>query len=237
MRKAALLAAMLLVYIFPASAADGAPAASAFYSEACPAPDVPESARADDGYFTDAVLIGDSLSAGLSDADLLPELDVMTVIGLSPRAALTQRKYRHDGQPVNLADKLAALRPPVVYFWLGSNGLSSIYAERILADYDRLMDAVLPGIPDSIVYIMELPPVRKAALKRYPHYTNKRVDEFNAGLREVALRHNVYIITINHLLKNERGELRYSAEDGIHILKPAYELMADYMRAHTVPRQ
>ncbi|MDL2319107.1 GDSL-type esterase/lipase family protein [Eubacteriales bacterium OttesenSCG-928-A19] len=204
-----------------------------------PTPDVPACERVEDAYFSGAVLIGDSVAEGLGIHNLIPELEVVTVIGLSPRTAATDVIFTHERQPVTLVDKLVAMQPSMVYLWLGSNGVDTKDAARVIDDYDRLLNVLLSAMPDTLFYLLELSPVKRIAQEKYINYTNERVNEFNAMLREVAQRHNVYLMPINFLLKNEKGLLdgEYGAGDGIHLRKAGYWVISEYLYTHTVPME
>lgn len=212
---------------------------SSFRHERFPAPDVPACARVEDAYFAGGVLIGDSVAEGLRIHGLIPELEILTVIGLSPRTAATDMVFTQDGQPATLVTKLEAMKPKMIYLWLGSNGIDTKDHQRVLDDYDRLLNLLLAQLPDTPVYLLELTPVKRVAQERYVNYTNERVDAFNAGLREVAQRHSVYLLEVNFLLKNAQGLLdgEYGAGDGIHLRKPGYEMLADYLYTHAIPME
>lgn len=204
-----------------------------------PSPGIPVGERVDDGYFSGAVLVGDSVAEGLGIHGFIPELTVMTVIGISPRTAATDLLFMHERQPVTLVDKLTAMQPTMIYLWLGSNGIDTKDAQRVIDDYDRLLNQLIAALPDVPVYLVELTPVKRMVTERYANYTNERVDAFNALLHNAAKRHNVYLLPVNFLFKNADGLLDglYGAGDGIHLKKAAYEVLADYMYTHTVPME
>jgi len=235
-----IVALLLLWLMLPLAMAKGGPeslVASNFRHERFPAPDVPARERVDDSYFQDAILVGDSTARGLRLSQKIPALEVLSVIGISPRTAATTKLFEHENKPVKLAEKLVALQPSMVYLWLGSNGVDTKDAPRVVQDYNHLLNVLLTALPDTPFILMELTPVKLSAQERYRNYTNKRVDLFNEGLREAASRHNVYILPINSLLKNEKNLLagHYGAKDGIHLTNAAYEVIADFLYTHTIP--
>ncbi len=202
-----------------------------------PPPDVPEGPRVDDSYFKGAIIVGDSTTDPFALYGVVPELMVAAVIGISPRTAYSDQLFHWEGKKVDLATLLGNYNPPVVYLWLGSNGVDTKPADQVLEDYERLMNKLIKRLPGTIFYLVSLAPVKLLAQEKYKNYTNERVDEFNEGLRELAWRHNVYYLHINPLLRNENGLLdaEYGAGDGIHLREPAYRILADYMYTHAVP--
>ena len=138
---------------------------------------------------------------------------------------------------VTLSEKLESMQPTKVYLWLGSNGVDTKAAKLVLEDYDRLLNALIPRLPHTLIYLVSLTPVKLVAQEQYANYTNERVDEFNEGLRALAAAHNVYYLHVNHLLRNEKGLLdgEYGAGDGIHLRASAYDLLSAYLYTHAIP--
>ena len=236
---AALLAALLLFTVPGVLAEDGEePFAVSFAGPAgYPAPDVPESAAVNDSYFRGAVLVGDSMAESFDIYGVVPDLTVISEIGASARTAHDYSIFEVDGQSYRLRDLLAQMNPPIVYLWLGSNGVDAKPSAQVLEDYERLLNQLIPALPDTLIYCMALPPVHALALEQYPNYTNARVNAFNEGLRELCKSHGVYFLDITGLLRHESGELdvEYAAGDGIHLKRAAYDLLANYLYTHTIP--
>lgn len=210
---------------------------SSEYMHPIPAPDVPACDRVEDDYFSHALLVGDSLSDGIGIHNVIPEMQLMTRIGLTPQSAATEKLFKNNGKPVTLAQKLPVMRPSAVYLWLGSNGLVSKEPEQVIKEYNRLLNRLLAALPNTPFYLLEVTPVQHLSQKQYATFTNERIDAFNTALHELAEQHNVYVLPINSMLKDDEGYLReeYAAEDGVHLRKPAYEAIAGYLYTHALP--
>jgi len=184
------------------------------------------------------VLVGDSMAESFDIYGVVPELTVYSEIGASARTAHDYAIFKVGRETHRLADILAETQPPLLYLWLGSNGVDTKPSDQTLADYDRLLNQLIPLLPETIIYCMSLPPVHRLALEQYPSYTNARVDNFNAGLRDLCAAHNVYFLGITDMFRHESGELdmTYGAGDGIHLKRPAYDMLADYLYTHAIPR-
>lgn len=215
----------------PAVASAGAPA----YQE----PDVPACEAVQDAHFAGAVLVGDSLSDGLAIHQVVPELTVMSRIGLSPRTARTNDSFRLDDKPATLLEKLPTMRASAIYLWLGSNGLdsASMSVEDNIDAYDRLLRNLLSSLVDTPVCLLEVTPVRPLTNERHQDFTNEKIDAFNVALRALCVRHGIYLLPINALLRDETGYLEedLAASDGIHLLKEAYERIGAYLYTHALP--
>lgn len=232
-----LLILVLLGAMIPAFASESTPAPiviSAYSHPLIPSPDVPASGRVSDMYFDGAVLVGDSLADGLAIHDLIPEMMILSRIGLSPRTAASSELFKQSGRSVTAVDKLAGLKPAAIYLWLGTNGLDSKPADSVIEDYDRLLNRLLKKLPETPVFLLEVTPVQILTQQRYDGFTNARIDKFNSELRSLAIRHNVYVLPINALLKDADGLLavEYAGKDGIHLQQAGYSLVADYMYTH-----
>lgn len=210
---------------------------SGYRHSLAPAPDVPACARVEDEYFAQAILVGDSMADGLAIHGLVPELTLMTRIGLSARTAATEALFKHNGKNVTLAQKLPQMKPSAVYIWLGSNGLDRNDVDHVVRDYDRLLNRLLRALPGTPFYLLEVTPVQTLTHEKYAGFTNEAIDAFNEELHEIALRHNVYVLPVNALLKDEEGMLgvEYAGEDGIHLQAAAYEKLAEYLYTHVLP--
>ena len=239
MGRIALCALLCLALCAPALAEETpAPhALSGFVAEGYPVPDVPECDRVDDGYFAGAVLVGDSTAASFELLGVVPELTTIWETGLSPRTAESDHIFEVDNRYVTLSEKLESMQPTKVYLWLGSNGVDTKAAKLVLEDYDRLLNALIPRLPHTLIYLVSLTPVKLVAQEQYANYTNERVDEFNDYTYIYSAAHNVYYLHVNHLLRNEKGLLdgEYGAGDGIHLRASAYDLLSAYLYTHAIP--
>lgn len=199
---------------------------------ACPAlaapPDVPACERVDDARFAKAVFIGDSLTDGLALHGLLPEMRYLSRIGMTPGSARTEALFQHDGKPVTLARKLPYMRADAVYLWLGTNSLVGTDAAKVADAYERLLVSLMAAAPDVPFYLLEATPTRPV---------NERIGAFNTSLREIATRQGAYLLPVCALLTDADGALaeQYAAQDGVHLSRAAYEILAEYLYTHALP--
>lgn len=212
---------------------------STFAAEGYPTPDVPECEPVGEGYFEGAVLVGDSIAAYFDLLDVMPGLTVVWKKGLSPQGAKVSHSFKVDGRYLTLTEYLESMKPSKIYLWLGSNGVHAKPSEQVLEDYEAMLNDLIPRVPDTMIYLMSLSPVRRHVEKKHPGFTNKRVDNFNEGLYELARLHNVYYLDINPLLRTKDGILdkEYGAPDGLHLRPDAYEMLAEYICTHAIPQE
>ena len=122
-------------------------------------------------------------------------------------------------------------KPETVYFMLGSDiGTASV--DDMISSYTELIKNTRGYLPDSDIYIMQLPPVRDDD----PVITNGTVNEFNTKLLTLANTNNVYCIDTNTALKGVDGKLAEGFRDPETgaLTESAYKTIADYILCHTV---
>ncbi|MDR3051920.1 MAG: GDSL-type esterase/lipase family protein [Oscillospiraceae bacterium] len=202
-----------------------------------PPPTIPERASVDDGYFSNAILVGDSLASGVPYYKVMPALEVLYHIGLAPRSiAADNVTFKLNGRSLTLPQYLAARNPDIVYIWLGLNGVDGSPAHMVLDNYDIMLDKLIGALPDTLFCLIELPPVALNATDRHHTLTNKNVNLFNIGLMQLAWKHNIYLLQIHDLLlKDDILPKKYAAADGYHLKKTAYEGIVNYLYTHTLP--
>lgn len=239
-RLVVLLAALILLLPGGILAQEAEVFASQLSVDGYPSPEVPEGPRADDTYFSDAVLIGDSLSVGLDANGVIPEMYFLAKVGLSANSAAKHiifPKTVGSERKVKLLEVLEPLQPKKIYIWLGTNGVDKVNAETILGDYRNLLNELIGQYPEALIYIMELLPIGEKAEGMYRNFTNDNIDTFNRGLHTLAEEHNVYVLPMNQLLRAPEGGLsrEHGTADGIHLRSTGYDLVADFLYTHTIP--
>lgn len=122
-------------------------------------------------------------------------------------------------------------KPETIYVMLGSDiGTSSV--DDMISSYTELIKNARGYLPNSNIYIMQLPPVRDDD----PVVTNSDINEFNTKLLTLANTNNVYCIDTNTALKGVDGKISEEfrdAETGM-LTESAYKTIADYILCHTV---
>lgn len=214
------------------------PVVSEFYAEGYDPPIVPESGKADPEYFTNAILIGDSLGEGFYLSRNIETLEVISKIGQSPQGVVNNRVYKYQGKKVKMIDILKDRHPKILYIWLGSNGVDKNRPDRVILQYETMLDLFISELPDTIIYCVSVAPViERRAQRQYPKMTNERIHTFNQLMSEAAKARKVFYLPISDVLVDENGGLNkeLSAGDGIHLSKEGYKTIAEYILTHTIP--
>lgn len=120
---------------------------------------------------------------------------------------------------INRVQPIVDGRPKAIFIMGGANDLlfSKISNEKLLQQYERLLDIIARETPRTRVYIQSLLPLNEAHNEAFMKGKNARFAEFNALLRAMAERRGLTFIDIWSAMQRN-GELpeEYTF-DGIHL--------------------
>ncbi len=210
---------------------------TARYNPEYPSPVVPEHEPTDDGYFTDAVFIGDSMMEYVELLGELPTANYVWQIGMSP-TSVGRKQFRVKGtdQRLTTYEKAAEYSPKKLYIMLGANGVDNFPVSHVIAEYEKAADALITHFPDALIYVISAPPMSRKRMQE-EQVPKKRYVNFANALQELAARRHFYFIDLYSLVVNEDGYLpgKYDAGDGFHLSNRAYSLLIEQVRKQTVP--
>ena len=198
----------------------------------------PSCGQVDLSYFSDAALLGDSLTVGFSDYSInLGGALICGYTGVGPDAIVNRSAVKSSvrGQEVAL-DVLAAARPKKLYILLGTNTLTTLgAADRFLAYYGQMLDLLRQALGDDcVIYVQSIPGVQEWVKDSKPGLQNDRIKLVNNLLANMALRKGCYFVNIAEALNQPDGSQidEYEA-DGIHMQPVGYTAWCNYLATHT----
>ena len=164
-------------------------------------------------FFAGKVIMGDSIAEGLVAFDVLNPSSVVASIG---------------GRVDNYSNELTRLRelnPHIVFLSYGLNDilLENMSIERFLESYGHLINDIQYYLPDTIIIINAVFPVREDVLEIHPPL--ERISEFNEALRDFAISRQVAFLDSTSLATDIFYE-----EDGIHFVPDFYRRWAEEMK-------
>lgn len=202
------------------------------------APDaVPEFGRVTTEWFADAVFLGDSLTVGYSDYGInVGGARILGYEGVSPNTFVNRTvvKNANDEDEVPL-DVLAGLQPKKLYLMVGTNALVvEGNDEGFLNYYARLLDELGTMLPDCMIFVQSVLPVRPEALADAPGLASARLESINASLRAMCAEKGCYYLDVASAFRGEDGALlaEYAQPDGIHLTVSGYTAWVDYLCTH-----
>ncbi len=200
------------------------------YSWGC---DIPETKAVDDGYFSDAVFIGNSLEEGFMLYGGLNEADYFAAKSITVKNIYTEKAVKAGGEYVTIMEALGGKAYSKVYILLGLNEIH-LGTETFVRSYSALIDKVRELQPGAELYIQSLTPVSKAQSESGSKFSNERIREYNRALMRLAADKEAHFVNVYEALEDGEGNLpEGSSYDGIHPYKKYYALWRDYLKTHT----
>ena len=186
--------------------------------------------------FDYAIFFGDSLATGFVAHRLLPNADVVAVIGATPQSALEEPLVPDDEGMVTMLEAAQEKEGPhgKVYIMLGGDSLA-LDAEEFIEEYRRFITAVRSQFHGATVYIMGMPPVAAHVRDFHPGVSRERVIELNGKIAELARVSGLPFLNIFDALAGEDGYLpAHASADGLHLSAEYHFVLLDFLKAHTV---
>ncbi|MCL2864631.1 MAG: GDSL-type esterase/lipase family protein [Lachnospiraceae bacterium] len=164
-------------------------------------------------FFDGNVVLGDSIAEGLLAYDVLNPSSVV---------ATTGARLSDIG---NQLRQLQELNPRIIYLALGMNDLSGgmLTNDQILASYAEVIDKVRTALPETVIIVNAIFPVRADVLAEQAVF--ERIPALNEGLQDLAYRRQIAFLDNSHMVRADLYE-----EDGIHFVPAFYQQWAESMR-------
>lgn len=195
---------------------------------------IPSSEPLTETYFGNCAFVGDSITVGLSDYQLVPIKNVYAEIGMNIEKINTETIHTAFGEATVL-DGLKQAKPENIYIMLGSNGIAWLPVSDMISYYCEFISSIQQNLPDSNIYILSIPPVTAAreSAEEEP-ILNSDIDKYNSELLKMADDKKIYYVDVNTALKGNDGKFPEdnAAEDGMHFKKTTYKIMLDYILSH-----
>ena len=231
-----LAAAVTLEQFGPARQAAGAYQVKAYDSSVIRQPSC---GQVDLSYFSDAALLGDSLTVGFSDYQInLGGALVCGYTGVGPDAIVNRTAVKSSVRGEEIAlDVLAAAQPKKLYILLGTNTLTTLGAsDRFLAYYGQMLDMLREALgPDCVIYVESVPPVRPKAAAEKPGLASDVLRGVNEQLAQLAASKGCVYLDLWEALADGEGNLKemLAAPDGVHLSAGnGYGTWLTYLRNH-----
>lgn len=179
-------------------------------------------AAAPEGYFEDALFIGDSRTQGLELYGSMDEATYFAAQGLMVNTALVKAVATVDGQPMSIPDALERRSFGKVYIMLGVNELGWKSQDRFIQYYRELVETIHEKQPDAVIYAQSLLPFTREKSESDEVYNNTRIALYNGCIRQAIEGTGVVWLDVGAALQDESGCMpENSTFDGVH-LKPEY---------------
>ena len=162
----------------------------------------PGCGQVDLSYFSDAALLGDSLTVGFSDYSInLGGALICGYTGVGPDAIVNRSAVKSSVRGSEVAmDVLTAAQPKKLYILLGTNTLTTLgAADRFLAYYGQMLDQLRQALPGCVIYVQSIPPVRPRAAAEKPGLASDVLRSVNEQLAKLAAHGATMVIFLSTL--------------------------------------
>lgn len=162
--------------------------------------------------FASSVVMGDSITEGLAEYDVLSASSVVSKIGV------------HLDELDDQVAQVKELNPQVIFLTFGMNDIieNGEDTERFRSDYEALVKQIQEEVPDAHIFVNSIFPVLDTAVENEPAL--ERISEYNTVLSEMCTKLQIGFIDNTELVSDQ-----YYEEDGIHFKAEFYPLWADRM--------
>jgi lysophospholipase L1-like esterase len=193
----------------------------------------------EDGWFSDAVFIGDSRTDGLRLYSGIRDVDFLCYKGLTVFELMDDKAVIDgDGGKLSVFQALERKQYAKVYLMLGVNELGYNNDQGFADAYGAAVDRVRQLQPDAQIYLQSIVPVNQETCQAtgQPSYiTNEQIAVYNQIIQTVAADRQVYYVDVSEALVDESGTLPADASaDGIHFHREGYQTWYAYLKTHTV---
>jgi len=178
-----------------------------------------EFTEAPEGYFDNALLIGDSRMEGIELECSGLELQNADFFDKSGSGAYTIFSVLKevDGSELNLSSLLNYHHYDKVYIMLGINDLYHS-VDECFKEYQKLFDRVCETQPDAIIYVMANLRVTADHYDSENVFTNDKINALNEKIASLADDETVFYLDANPIFDDGFGNLSsYCAGDSIHL--------------------
>lgn len=205
----------------------------------------PETAPVEDGWFSDAVFIGDSRTDGLRLYSGIRGADFLAYKSLMIFHVVGNDKVDQRAVPLNgVGDKKLVLdwldekQYAKVYLMFGVNELGYGDDGAFTDAFSRTVDEIRARQPEAVIYIQSLVPIepeKAHATNPASWLNNDNVARYNELLRQVCADKGVVYVDVASALVDDTGNLPpEGTTDGIHFTRSWYEKWYAYLKTHTV---
>ena len=193
-------------------------------------PDLSLRERADDSFFADTAILGNSLVDGLR---LYSRLNVDYYCGTSMSvvsAMYTQNVLLQNGTYGTQLDAIAQKQYGKVYIQLGINEIGNS-VDYFIGNYRAMLNQIRATQPNADIYIMAVTPTSRD--KNDTAYNRDRVILYNEALYDLAADWGCYYLDDFTPLADGEGYLPASDSwDGVHFAVAKYAVWEEVIRTH-----
>ena len=190
--------------------------------------------EAPEGYFSDALFIGDSRFVGLQTYGKIDGALWFCSTGLG-LANYNSKEVKVAGYgDINLEALLKRKSFGKIYICMGINDLG-YNMDKLKTRFGGFFDSIRALNPDAMIILVSNLHVGYSRSSTDKWVNNSRINELNAYFESRQDGHTCFYIESNGLFDNKNGDMdtQYT-HDSTHILGKYYTVWGDYIKAHAI---
>lgn len=200
--------------------------------------DAPASEVADESYFSDAFFGGDSRMGSLALYSDLANYGADIYYGESLRLWSIESMDIDTGSGTDtMYNIIMNTTRNNIYLLLGINEIRSESFDDWAAYYEEIITAIIEKHPDANIYLMRsYYPQELSGIE--PELLKQNIDTINEDMKNIAVKHHLYMLGIDSSMKDESGKVREDLVwDGLHFNEAGAQLYANYVASHVVRKE
>jgi len=188
-------------------------------------------------FFDNSVFVGDSVSEMLEiyegNTNVFGKATFLCETGLALYNYAADNSYgkvTYNNQKMKIEDAVAACGAKNVFILLGTNDLVWVNIDKIIANYQTLINNIKAKVPGVQIYIQSGTPI-------YPkdhgnNLTNANMEAYNAKLQNLASANGCKYIDIATPFKDENGALdaAYCSDNYVHLNYAACKIWVEAIK-------
>lgn len=190
---------------------------------------------APEGYFRDALFIGDSRMVGIASYAPFEGANYFATVGLATYK-VTTAKSEVDNKSISFSNLLSSKTYGKIYIMLGINEIGNDRTAT-MKKYAELISTIRAAQPNAIIYLCANLHVTAKRSSKGDAINNQSINSFNAALKNLCDGSTVYYLDVNPSFDDASGCLRADyTNDGVHPLAKYYKLWAEWFKQNVILR-
>lgn len=185
--------------------------------------------------FRTSLFVGDYFVEQAKNLGFFEHTNYAYVTGLDMNTLLTKKVIKTETESYTLADYVSLYDGlDAIYIMISAESVSWMDVPTFVKKYTVFIDTILKSQPEAHIYVQPILPVNEEkADKRGYSVTNKKIDQINEYIFELAEEREIWILDMSGEFKNEDGYLpaEYTT-NGIRFEKDTYQIWEDYLVSH-----
>lgn len=191
--------------------------------------------EAGEEYLEETLFIGDSNTVRLYVYGLVSLENYMAQEGIGVESVqdFPCVYFKNDNRKYTIPQAVAKVKPRRIVMTFGTNNVDGLFTkEAFIEEYRNAVHLIQKAYPYCDIIINSIPPIAKYT--DYTKISQKRIDEFNEALLDMATEEMLVFLDSAQVLKDEKGFLKkeYVVADGLHLNEKGLKTILEEVRTH-----